>query len=734
MQDDRLLSLGYWKELVSRRRWLILACAMLVITAAGAFSLTRAPEYESICTLMLNRQRVEAMNLQDIYTKQQTGRPADIVLAQVEILRSKGILEKAIHDLESRGLLRFGDDVAGEVPSWPRRILVAAHVLRAESTRTADEKREHYVQRLRQRIEVFNTGGNAFLSVAVKAQNPQLAAEIANAITAAYIHNDREMLRHSADEAVAWLSDRLREQRDSLVAAEDSLRAYSGPAGRDEDLSPLAIQEMARFQQALLDVRLMLLQSETVGAGGSEGGDASDAAGGGDTVDGEVNAALREKVRRELVDTVASLSQLRRKLGESHPDVIMAAEKESQLRAEMLRLDAIAPRPSSSIGGGARRLRPQDLEALRAQEKLLQQQIDSSLKLNATKGEAATRYTILKREVEINRSLYNEMLTRLNEITISSGLDPVTAEVFERAIPSERPSSPDHPKTLLIGLVLGLCLGLVVAAVGDHLDESLRDPTQANDLLKAPVLAIIPDHLKLPDRVPRKGASRLYVGAGEESISAEAYRVLRSHIEGTIPSAESAILLMTSAVAGEGKSMTASNLAAAFAESGRKVLLIDADFRRPSLGKIFTLRDGSCVGKVLRGEASPEASVQPSGVPGLDFLGFAGGQVPKGRPATEAFQRLFEWSRKAYDHIIVDMPILMVAPGVTEVARAGASVILVHRPGWVQAQVLNQVREHLALARTRLLGVVLNGAGQRWSTSRYLPVYYYAGYRTQPPS
>jgi len=728
--EDRLLNLRYWKEMISRQRWLILACVLSVTGAALVLSVLRTPIYEATCSLYLNRQRVQPMNFQDIYTKQQYNRPNDLVLTQVEILRSTPILEQAVRDLESRGLLRFHDSTVPPKPSLKLRFLQLLGTPLPKLPTKSDEKRTAFVTDLQKDISVGTSGGLAFISIAVPYDDPDTAAALANAIASAYLKNDRELLHRSADEAMQWLTEKMRDQQVKVLESEEKLRTFAGPAPHMEDMNQLAVQEMTRLSQALLDVRLKILQAESGGVvGGGATTPGSQARPDSQTaLDIEVNKALRDKTQKDLVDVTSSLSVLRQTYGESHPDVINLAEKEKQLRAELMRLDALIPKPALLIDAGGH-VDPGALNALHAQEKLLKDTMDQSAQTNAGKGDSAMRYAMLKREVEINRSLYNEMMSRFNEITISAGLDSATAEVFEPARPPALPISPNHPKALLLGLVAGVLLALGAAGLRDHLDQSLRDPGQANDLLRAPVLGLIPHHGK--SFLGRKETRGLQVGSGEESQFAEAYRVLRSHIEGALPPEDSAILLLTSAVPGEGKSTTAANLAAAFAESGRHVLLVDADFRRPALGRFFKLNGKSCVSRVLRGESGPESQITPSGVENLDLIGYQlGGKIPDPRKTTEGFRALFEWARKNYDRVIVDLPIIMVAPGVTEVGRAGGSVLLVHRPGWVPAVVLEQIREHLSLAKTRLVGVVLNGIQHRWSAGHYLPAYYGARYES----
>ena len=110
-----------------------------------------------------------------------------------------------------------------------------------------------------------------------------------------------------------------------------------------------------------------------------------------------------------------------------------------------------------------------------------------------------------------------------------------------------------------------------------------------------------------------------------------------------------------------------------------------------------------------------------------DWVGFAyqaGNRIPDTRKTIDGFKKLFEWARSRYERVIVDMPVIMVAPGVTEVGRAGGSVLLVHRPGRIPAPVLEQINNYLALARTHLAGVVLNAIQERWTAGHYLPAYY----------
>lgn len=735
MNEENLVNLRHWMNVVSRGRWIIAGCAVGVMLLAVVFTFTRTPVFEASSRLYLTPQKVRTLTFDDLFAND-GGRLNDRLLTQMEIIRSWVTLQKAVDDLETRGIVNFEESPAPDDGFVRRSKEFIKDLINYQSDTpppTPERRKVKFIAKLAKSLNVQTAGGKAFLAITVRHRDPLLAAEMSNAVAAAYVGRDRELRQNSTREAITWLSERVREQRDKLLAAEEQMRRLSPQtAPPPNDPNDLAVQEMSTLQQALLDVRLRILEVEARNiqreATPGESGSASSAD---EDIEAEVERELRDRIRRDLVDTTVALRQLRQRYGENHPDVLQMADKEKQLREDLERLGPapIADTPSLLTGSQTRLV---DLDTLRAQEQALSGNLADLIEENVADGNNDLQSTIVERELEIDRSLYNEMLDRLNEITISSGLDSPTAELFEMAAPPAFPVSPDHRQNILLGLFGGILIGLAGAMVRDHLDQSIRNPSQAHDLLKAPVLGVIPFQHRSRELAPG-GGRPLLLYDNAESASSEAYRVLRSHIESRSTSGTAGVLLVTSALPGEGKTTTATNLAAAFAETGERVLLIDGDFRRGILGQLFGIRNGARLSRVLMGEERPDKAVHQTEVPGLDLLSSRpGSQLPNGPRLTKAFEDLLDWARGRYSHIVIDTPVAMLVPGVTEMARAGGSVLLVHRPGRVPTSVLEQVREHLVLSRTNLAGIVLNAVRANWVSEGYpLLPYYGTTYLTQ---
>ncbi|MDH3022464.1 polysaccharide biosynthesis tyrosine autokinase [Gordonia alkanivorans] len=257
------------------------------------------------------------------------------------------------------------------------------------------------------------------------------------------------------------------------------------------------------------------------------------------------------------------------------------------------------------------------------------------------------------------------------------------------------------------GLIVGLLIGLVALYVRHRLDARVHDEAALTEVVGSPVLSSIPKSAELGD--PQ--AVNFGAGAG---VTAEAYRRLRTNLSFVSVDHPVKTVLVTSATQDEGKTTTAVNLAAALAEAGNRVVLVDADLRRPSVSKLPGINPAVGLTSFLRGDASVESVVQQSGVIGLDVL--AAGALPPNPSELLASARTgaaFSSLAKAYDYVIIDSaPILPVTDSV-EAARWVEGTILVARADTTTRPHLASAVAQLRMAEVNIVGVVLNDVSRR---------------------
>ena len=264
------------------------------------------------------------------------------------------------------------------------------------------------------------------------------------------------------------------------------------------------------------------------------------------------------------------------------------------------------------------------------------------------------------------------------------------------------PISPRTTLNLAAGVLLGLVVGVVVALMRQVLDTTVRQPQLLRGLTDAPVLGIIPF-----EKSARK--SPLVVDGGGRSIRAEALRQLRTNLQFVDVERPVRVLVVTSSVADEGKSTTATNLAVAFAESGRRVLLVEADLRRPRVADYLNLERSVGLTNVLAGQVEIADVLQQWGEGGLTVL--PSGSIPPNPSELLGSPRmleLLEYLKTLFDVLVIDTPpLLPVTDGAVAAAHADGAVLVVRYGKTSRGQIINAVRS-LKSVDARLLGTILN--------------------------
>jgi capsular exopolysaccharide synthesis family protein len=431
------------------------------------------------------------------------------------------------------------------------------------------------------------------------------------------------------------------------------------------------------------------------------------------------------KLREKEADLNTQYAQATTQFGSGYPKVVELNNQLKQVRTEIV---AEETRMQHEI-------RDEYLAAVQRENLLttaFEQQKQEANQLN----ESAIEYSVLKRDAESNRQLYQDLLQRLKEAGVSAGLRSSNIRVVDVARTPTSPITPDVPRNIRFGVLLGLACGIGLAFVLESLDTSIRNMEELSAISTLPALGTIPlqlssngslrKRLKMVSAETEKSESpALVTYARPKSEAAEAYRALRTSILLSSFGAPPKVILVTSASPQEGKTTISANSALVLAQRGSRVLLIDADLRRPSIDKLFGVRSRGGLSTLISGSDKVEDVVIPCPeVPNLWIL--PAGPIPP-QPAellgsTVMKDHIAHW-RSFFDHIIIDTPPCLSVTDAVLLSPEADRVILVARSGQTTKAALRRACEMLLQVNARVMGIVLN-ALNRHSAEEY---YQYGG-------
>lgn len=318
------------------------------------------------------------------------------------------------------------------------------------------------------------------------------------------------------------------------------------------------------------------------------------------------------------------------------------------------------------------------------------------------------QFNTLVREAKTSESIYNILLTRLKELSVQEGVQSNNVQVVDYALVPRRPIGPDRTRDTAMPAVFGLLLGCGIALLRELLTKTVRTRQDFELLLEIPFLGHIPQFA-----LPRgRGKTARFLIKDPHSPAIENIRSIRTTLEFILPSSPSHVMLITSALPEEGKSTISSNLAVALTELGRKVLLLDADMRRPSLHKYLNLNLEPGLSTYLREESDWPELLQP--VPGIEGLSVISAGMTPEQPtdalSSPRMQAMLQVCREQYQYILIDSPPMLVAADSAVLATVADGVIYVVRANRTHSEAVLTGKQRLIDVGAKLIGGVLNGA------------------------
>jgi capsular exopolysaccharide synthesis family protein len=686
----------YWNILVGRK-WLILAVIGGVLLCALILTLLITPIFRASTVLQIERDTINIMNVEGVMP---TESPADrdFYQTQYELLRSRSLALRVIQDLRLTENPQYSDFVA-EADKELENISSTGGEPILLGKQQARELA--LIKPLLESLSIEPIRNSRLVRISFKSPDRVLAARVANAYADAFIATNLERRFNASSYASKYLEERLAQLKARLEDSEKGLVQFSEKekiVSIGDDKPSLSAQNLSDLNVSLAVAQELRVKTESMWLQASSGS--------GMGLPQTVSNPLIQKLREQRTILIADYQE---KLGiykPEYPDM-------QRLRAQISEVD----RQINMEVGYIRAAIEAEYQAAKSQEQLLRERIDTLKEDVLDLQSRSIQYNILKREAETNRQLYDALLQRYKEIGIASGVGINNISVVDKAdVPIEQ-YSPQILLNLVIGLLLGIAGSVVLVFLIHHLDRTVHTPKELETILQRPVLGIIP---KLPEN-----QAPMQAIVDPRSPFSEAYRSVRTALNFSTGRGMPRSLLVTSAGPSEGKSTTAVELARNIAQIGKRVLLIDADLRNPSIHQVLMLSNGTGLSNVLTGAVDFSDAVQEKSDFGINVI--TSGPLPPSPPELleeERFSSLLQTVCGKFDIVIIDAPPVLGladAPLLAHQAEATLLVVSANKTGSNELQV---ALKRLLSSHAKVLGSLLTGFRNQHGSYGHSYVYY----------
>ncbi|HTO06168.1 MAG TPA: polysaccharide biosynthesis tyrosine autokinase [Myxococcota bacterium] len=605
---------------------------------------------------------------------------SDAVLGQVVDLLPAGnnILKRNVLDF-AKAVIR-GEDIDG----W--------HI-------TPEQDRALRIESLRSNLEVYLAGGGSYLRIQARADNPAGATFLANSVADAYVRHLQNERDSASRRAMTFLNQQIYELRQQIADKESA----SGELVSRNGVSPSAVtkSEDGGSSSGLtsVDTSLQTARIELVAARQRLAEMTPRASANTDSAqDREVR-----RMREEYQAAAAALESARLRFTPTHPEVKRLEAVVATLQQRLVDAGASDARPLTPAEEAEYMALRAEVAHLDAKVRALEKARDDLVGDGGEKSEALSRYKRLQSELDVDQQMLEVLMKRRNESLLSAADKHPGATVLDYAVAPLFPAGPSRRKYLIMGWAAAFALGVLAAVLRELLDRRVRDTDAVARALGVPVLGMIP---QVQDK---KVVPEHQTGRATGSVASESYRNLRTSILFAMRNLKLHSILVTSAIAGEGKTTTSVNLSSAFARMGRRVILIDADLRRARVDRVFGIARSPGLSEVLQGRARLDECIQRPENTSFEVL--AAGETPENPSellASNAFVQVMADLKSEYELVVLDSPVLLAVPDALLLAADADGTLLVHKPGSVELRALRRMRDDLRRAGARVLGVVFN--------------------------
>lgn len=686
-EGEALDMMAYWR-IMQRRKWGVLGLAVFITLLVTVVVYMMTPIYSSSVSILVEQNKSKLASMDAVYAG--AGSDQMYYQTQVEMLQSRALMEAVVDRLKLTTNPLFNAPVK---PSFVSGLLSGLGVSTSKpSVRDEHKVREAVARVLTGMVKIEPSRTSQLIKIRVESSDREMAAVIANSVADTYIELDLEARYKMTQKATSWMNVRLVALKDNLDKSERDLQSY-------------------REQHNIIDTKGLELGGATSQLGAALGNltAARLARAQAQTNLDQVRRAKGSEISLPIVQRnplVASLmgavseherkvSELSNRYGAQHPKLLQAQAELKQAK-ENLRMQV------ADVVSGFER----EYEMARANESVLSSAVAEAKQSIQGSNRKEYELTALEREVKTNRELYDMFMGQLKGTAAVSDMQTVVARVVDPAIVSDAPIKPNKGIVIGAAFILSLLLGIAIAFLLERLDTSVRSAEDAERKLGLPLLAAMP-----LIEMTKGQVAGLYYRDAPKSLFAESVKTVRTGILLSGIDHPKKTLLVTSSVPGEGKSTVAINLALAHAQT-KRVLLIDADMRRPSIAKVLGL-DNTHPGlsMLVLGMVKPENCVYK--IEGTTLEVLTAGSIPP-NPfellISEKFRELLAKLGETYDTIIIDSPPVQLVSDAVILASMATGVVFVLKADSTPFQLARRAIRALQRGGASIFGIVLNQA------------------------
>ena len=707
--EHETMNIAHYVQVIRRYQWRILSLAIALTVLASLFVLSVTPRYTAKASLLIEAEQANVLSIEEIYGLDSSRK--EYFQTQYEILRSRKIAQRVVEKLDltqqpsfnlavhEQNKSKFIGALKGiktwlrdSLPFIPRPPKPELNTLQTEQAQLLAQEK-FAIDRLVEDLTISPLMNTQMVDISFVSENPNLAAQIANTVAEVYIESYLQAKLEMTAKATSWLNESLQGLRNKLDNAEKELSAFDERERlvNVDGVASLASDELQQLTDQLIDAQVVLQRNQAIFEQVNRQGVSIEEL---STVPEVLNHPSINSVKREEVVAQSKVSELKEVYGPKHPILIAANAELSSIQNSLREQIGIL------VSGITNEYR-----TTQAKVDALKNDIETAKANVRQLSSLENQRRALQRDVDINQQLYDSFFTRLKETDQLGGFETANARVLDQAFAPKIPSEPRIGLILFLVFFVSIIVGSVLAFTIEALNSGVRSVDDVERQLGQRMLGIIPwqSHKKGQDLPLRHFFDQ------QNHTFSESIRTLRTSLQLLNIDAPSQTILVASSVPKEGKSTVSINLAFAMGQLN-KVLLIDADLRKPSIAKRFDLPgfQPGLSNLIAQTHAISECIVTDK-ESNIDIL--TSGSLPPNPQellASPRFSELVDELRKHYDFIIIDSAPTHAVSDAIVISKLADSLVYVAKADSTNIKVINAGLSRFMQVGHRIDGVVLN--------------------------